>query len=60
MPELHGEDCPRCGFRTLEAEFDGETWLRCVTDSCPRGWYTPSEPEESGKQTTPHRGKLNP
>jgi len=38
-PELTGEDCSRCGFRTLEATFDGETWYRCVTDSCPRGWY---------------------
>jgi hypothetical protein len=36
---LNGEDCPECGFRTHKAESDGETWYRCVTDSCPRDWY---------------------
>lgn len=34
-----GDDCPRCGFSTLKAEFDDEVWYRCITDSCPRGWY---------------------
>ena len=36
---LAGEACPDCGFRTHRAEFGGEVWFRCATDSCPRGWY---------------------
>jgi hypothetical protein len=35
-----GEPCPDCGFSTHKAEHDGETWYRCITDSCDRGWYS--------------------